>query len=230
MQIHMTSEEAPWVPQLPSGALSHPTTLKDSTEALIRRALISGEMHPGEIYSANKLAGQLQISNSPVREAMMSLVHSGLLELVRNRGFRVVELTEEDKREVYELRLQVEVEAVRRVAHKGITQEQVQQITALSQQTVDLIEDPLVDYLEADQQYHLALVGLLGNNRWTEIVKNLRDQSRVNGYYTFLQDNDHLVNSANEHQRITEAVVNGEPELAAALMVQHLEYARPKQR
>src|SRR5690625_659178 len=141
MQIHMTSEEAPWVPQLPSGALSHPTTLKDSTEALIRRALISGEMHPGEIYSANKLAGQLQISNSPVREAMMSLVHSGLLELVRNRGFRVVELTEEDKREVYALRLQVEVEAGRRGARQGITQEQDQRTPATSKHPADRSEN-----------------------------------------------------------------------------------------
>lgn len=224
----MASENIPWLAKLPADTLTQ-STLKESIEAMIRRALVSGEMHPGEIYSANKLATELHVSNSPVREAMMSLVNSGLLELVRNRGFRVVELTEEDKREVYELRLQVEVEAIRRIAHRGLTSEQAEHITALSQRTVDLVDDPLIDYLEADQQYHLALVRFLDNNRWLEIVENLRDQSRVNGYYTFLQDNDHLVNSANEHQRITEAVVKGESELAAALMVQHLEYARPKQ-
>ena len=226
----MTAEESTWLVRLPSGALSHPATLKDSTESLIRRALISGEMQPGEIYSANKLASQLGISNSPVREAMMSLVHSGLLELVRNRGFRVVELTENDKREVYELRLHVEVDAIRRVAARGITTEQADHILHMSQRTVDLVNTSLVDYLEADQQFHLALVGLLGNDRWLEIVKNLRDQSRVNGYYTFLEHNDHLISSAEEHQQITQAIINGEPELAAALMVKHLEYARPKKR
>ncbi|MDN6358770.1 GntR family transcriptional regulator [Yaniella sp.] len=226
----MTSENRPWVPQLPSGTLSHPATLKDSTEALIRRALVSGEMRPGELYSANKLASQLEVSNSPVREAMMSLVNSGLLELVRNRGFRVVELTEEDKREVYELRLHIEVDALRRIANRGITPEQAEYISTMSQNTVDLIDAPLVDYLEADQQYHLALVGLLGNKRWKKIVENLRDLSRVNGYYTFLEDSDHIAHSADEHQQITQAIINGEPELAAALMVKHLEYARPKQR
>lgn len=228
--IYMTSEDTHWTAQPPSGALSHPATLKDSTEELIRRALISGEMYPGEIYSANKLASQLQISNSPVREAMMSLVNSGLLELVRNRGFRVVELTEQDKREVYELRLHVEVDAIRRVAERGITAEQAEHISHMSQRTVDLVDASLVDYLEADQEYHLTLVGLLGNNRWQEIVKNLRDQSRVNGYYTFLEHNDHIASSAEEHQQITQAIINSEPELAAALMVKHLEYARPKQR
>lgn len=225
----MSTKETPWVAQLPPEALSHPTTLKESTEALIRRALISGDMRPGDIYSANKLARQLGISNSPVREAMMSLANSGLLELVRNRGFRVVELSENDKREVYELRLHIEVEAIRRVTARGLTEEQVDHISSLSQQTVDLVGESLVDYLEADQRYHLALVELLDNKRWLDFVENLRDQSRVNGYYTFLEDNDHLVNSAEEHQRITQAVIRGDSELAAALMVQHLEYARPKQ-
>ena len=225
----MASDETPWLSKLSTGALPH-STLKESIEEIIRRALISGEMRPGEIYSANKLATELQVSNSPVREAMMSLDNSGLLERVRNRGFRVVALTEEDKREVYELRLHVEVDAIRRVAERGVTPDQAEHLRRMSQETVNLVEAPLVDYLEADQQYHLALIDLLGNKRWREIVENLRDQSRVNGYYTFLEDNDHIVHSAQEHQRITHAVINGEPELAAALMVQHLEYARPKHR
>lgn len=223
----MASDNIPWLSTLPPNALAQ-STLKESIERLLRRALVSGEMHPGEIYSANKMATQLQVSNSPVREAMMSLAHSGLLELVRNRGFRVVELTEEDKREVYELRLHIEVEAIRRVTDRGITEEQAKHISDLSQQTVDLVNEPLIDYLEADQRYHLALVELLNNKRWLDFVENLRDQSRVNGYYSFLEDNDHLVNSAQEHQRITQAVIRGESEMAAALMVQHLEYARPK--
>lgn len=224
----MTPDDMPWLSTIPANALSH-STLKESIEVILRRALVSGEMRPGEIYSANKMATQLRVSNSPVREAMMSLANSGLLELVRNRGFRVVEMTEDDKREVYELRMQIEVEAIRRVTERGITEEQAKHISELSQQTVDLVDQPVVDYLEADQRYHLALVGLLNNKRWLKFVENLRDQSRVNGYYRFLEDNDHLVNSAQEHQRITQAVIRGESELAAALMVQHLEYARPKQ-
>jgi len=224
----MASDDIPWLSTMPPNALAQ-STLKESIEQLLRRALVSGEMHPGEIYSANKMATQLQVSNSPVREAMMSLAHSGLLELVRNRGFRVVELTEDDKREVYELRLHIEVEAIRRVTDRGITEGQAKHISDLSQQTVDLVNEPLIDYLEADQRYHLALIELLNNKRWLDFVENLRDQSRVNGYYSFLEDNDHLVNSAQEHQRITQAVIRGESEMAAALMVQHLEYARPKQ-
>lgn len=203
------------------------TTLKESVEARIRRSLLSGEMQVGEIYSANSLASQLGISNSPAREAMMSLTHRGLLELVRNRGFRVVELDEHDKREIYELRLQIEVEAVRRAARLRLDPEQVDLIAALSDRTVELAGGDLLDYLEADHAYHLSLVGLTGNRRWTEMVAMLRDQSRINGRYNHLRGCSSLRRTADEHQRITRAVIDGESELAAALMVEHLEYARP---
>ena len=215
-----------WVDDLQPGELSR-STLKDSTEALIRRALLSGAMKPGEIYSANALAARLGVSNSPAREAMMSLANKGLLELVRNRGFRVVELSDRDKQEVYDLRRLIEVEAVRRVAAAGVTAEQAALLWTLTETTVDAAAaDGILEYLEADQRFHVALVDMLGNSRWTAIVENLRDQSRINGSY-HLQERGLVRSSAAEHRGITEAVVTGDPELAAQRMVRHLDYARP---
>ncbi|GAA1773232.1 GntR family transcriptional regulator [Kocuria aegyptia] len=215
-----------WGDELRPAELSR-STLKDSTEALIRRALLSGAMRPGEIYSANALAARLGVSNSPAREAMMSLANKGLLELVRNRGFRVVELTDSDKQEVYDLRRLIEVEAVRRVAAAGVTAEQAAQLRALTERTVEAADaDGLLEYLEADQRFHVTLVDMLGNSRWTAIVENLRDQSRINGSYR-LQERGLVRSSAAEHRGIAEAVVAGDPELAAQRMVRHLDYARP---
>lgn len=223
----MGTTRTEWEASLDSASITH-STLKHSTEMIIRKALLNGDMRAGEIYSANRLSNQLGISNSPAREAMMGLVSKGLLELVRNRGFRVVELSENDKCEVYELRLQVEVEAVRRVAAAGVSEEQADRLRALAEKTSQLAHpDSIGDYLEVDQQFHMSLVGLMGNRRWTEIVENLRDQSRVNGYYDFLSTDEHLDHAADEHLRIAQAVADGKTDLAAALMVQHLEYARP---
>lgn len=224
--MSLDASRLPFASDMVSQALRH-STLKDSTESMLRHALLSGDMKPGEIYSANAIATQLGLSNSPVREAMMSLVNRGLLELVRNRGFRVVELSDADKREVYDLRLLVEVEAVRRIAARRVTEGEAMELRKLTQKTVDLTQGDLADYLEADQEFHLKLVELLGNQRWLEIVERLRDQSRVNGSYEHLKGDGQLLASAQEHERITEAVISGEPDLAAALMIQHLEYARP---
>lgn len=203
-------------------------TLKDSTEAIIRQALLNGEMTPGEIYSANSLAAKLGISNAPAREAMMSLVSRGMLELVRNRGFRVVDLTEQDRREIYDLRCLIEVEAVRRAAAMELRDQDKGQLRYLARRTVELVPD-MVRYLEADQTFHGTLVGLLGNRRWSEIVTNLRDQTRVNGSYTYMKEHDLLAQSAQQHVQIAEAVVVGDAERAAELMVGHLNYySRPE--
>jgi DNA-binding GntR family transcriptional regulator len=215
-----------WANGLELSALTR-STLKDSTEALIRRALLRGAMQPGAIYSANSLATSLGVSNSPAREAMMSLTNKGLLELVRNRGFRVVQLTDRDKQEVYDLRRLIEVEAIRRVADAGVPTNQVALLRRLTEESVVAAgTDDLVEYLEADQRFHTALVGMLGNHRWTAIVENLRDQSRINGSY-LLQERGLQQSSALEHREIVEAVIAGDAAKAADLMIRHLDYARP---
>lgn len=85
------------------------TNLRDQALEVIRQALVSGEIKPGEIYSAAALATRLGVSGSPVREAMLTLVNQGLMEPVRNRGYRVVPMSEHDLDEVYEMRLLLEV-------------------------------------------------------------------------------------------------------------------------
>lgn len=208
------------------------STLKQSTQNLIRQLLFSGIMVPGEIYSANSLASHLGISNSPAREAMMALAAIGLLEPVRNRGFRVVELSEHDRYEVYEMRVLIEVEAARQAATRDIGIEAIENIVRLAQRSIEALpptrEDPALPYLNADHDFHMAVVDSIGNSRWSKTVSNLRDESRVNGAYRYLEDNQGLQHSAREHVDIAKAVQERDPEKAAALMLKHLEYARPK--
>ncbi len=208
------------------------STLKQSTQNLIRQLLFSGIMVPGEIYSANSLASHLGISNSPAREAMMALAAIGLLEPVRNRGFRVVELSEHDRYEVYEMRVLIEVEAARQAATRDIGIEAIENIVRLAQRSIEALpptrEDPALPYLNADHDFHMAVVDSIGNSRWSKTISNLRDESRVNGAYRYLEDNQGLQHSAREHVDIAKAVQERDPEKAAALMLKHLEYARPK--
>ncbi|WP_018018620.1 GntR family transcriptional regulator [Corynebacterium ciconiae] len=205
-------------------------TYKAQIEAHIRRLLLRGDMQVGQIYSANSMAKELHVSNSPVREAMMSLVERHLLELVRNRGFRVVELDSTDVWEIYQLRRLVEVEAVRVVAASRLDSVQVKRLEELAARTDELSKavtrDDMFDYLEADHHFHLYLVSLTGNRRWVEAVERLRDQSRVNGLYLNLLDCGKVADTAGEHLEIVDAVVTRDVQRAMELMVAHLEYAR----
>lgn len=206
-------------------------TLKDSAEMLIRRALLDGVMSPGEVYSANALARSLEISNSPVREAMMTLSERGLLELVRNRGFRVVELSVDDRLEVYELRRLIEVEAVRRVAGMQLSGAAGARLRDLAQATVDAIHDnergSMSEYLEADHQFHMYVVQLLGNHRWVDMVERLRDQSRINGFYMHLREAGMVRRTAQEHVDLADAIVSRDVQRATEIMAGHLAYAKP---
>ncbi|APT84596.1 GntR family transcriptional regulator [Corynebacterium aquilae DSM 44791] len=206
-------------------------TLKGSAEALIRKALLDGSMRPGEIYSANALSSSLKISNSPVREAMMSLADRGLLEPVRNRGFRVVEMSPKDRQEVYDLRRLIEVEAVQRVAMAGVSEAVGDRLQQLAQRTVDILEQvsegDIFDYLEADHDFHMYLISQVGNARWTRLVGQLRDQSRINGAYIHLREKGLLMQSAREHLELVDAIIGRDGQRAADVMVRHLEYARP---
>lgn len=207
------------------------TSLKEEIEERIRRKLVSGEMKPGHLYSANSMASQLGISNSPVREAMLSLSSEGLLEPVRNRGFRVVLMSPTDRQEVYDLRRLIEVEAVRRVASLRLDDDQASTLMNLALAAHDQLPDTpggdLLPYLDADHKFHCYLVDLLGNKRWSKIVRTLRNQSRINGVYQHLGNEEKDRRSAEEHIAIANAVRRGEAILAADLMVCHLEYARP---
>lgn len=209
-------------------------TLKASTEEMIRHSLLNGDMKPGEIYSANALAKQLRISNSPVREAMMSLAHRGLLELVRNRGFRVIDMSDKDRHEVYALRELIEVEAIRQIAHKGITPGQAHKLHELAVETLTTLTsstgDTLHPYLDSDDRFHAYTISLLDNRRLAEIISNLRDQSRINDVYKYLPERGLLMPSAQEHIEMATAIASQDANRAAEIMHNHLQYARPTDR
>ena len=71
---------------------------KEQVYQYLKTALIKGELRTGEIYSEQQLADQLNVSRTPVREAVMQLTHEGMLEVRANRGWTVRPVSEEDLR------------------------------------------------------------------------------------------------------------------------------------
>src|SRR5919202_296505 len=92
------------------------SSLRERAAEAIRNGITTGEIRAGELYSVPTLAARLGVSATPVREAMLDLANEGLVEAVRNRGFRVVELTDADLDEILEVRVMLEVPAAGRLA------------------------------------------------------------------------------------------------------------------
>src|SRR5690242_8384121 len=90
-------------------------SLREQAREAVRTRIVLGQIAPGEVHSVVSVAGELGVSITPVREAIMDLANAGMVEIIRNRGFRVPVLTEHDLGEIYTLRTLLEVPAMSRL-------------------------------------------------------------------------------------------------------------------
>jgi DNA-binding GntR family transcriptional regulator len=199
--------------------------LRDQVLAVIRQQLVSGEIRPGNIYSASGMATRLGTSNAPVREAMLTLVNQGVMEVVPNRGFRVTPVTDKDLDEVYELRVMLEVPAVEELARRPNTAE-LEGIREHARTCTQAARDgDMTVFLEADRDFHLTMLALLGNRRLVQLVEVLRDQTRLYGLHKLAAEG-RLVSTSQEHFDLLDAVLAGDVELSGRVMLQHLQHVR----
>jgi DNA-binding GntR family transcriptional regulator len=191
-------------------------SLSEQALTLIRQAMVAGDMRPGEIYSAAALAQRLRVSNSPVREAMLTLVNEGLMEPVRNRGYRVVPIAERDLQHIFEIRLMLEVPSMRKLAEIGTVQDlpRFQRLADTIVSTAD--SKDITGYLLADRDFHLGLTAQLDNPRLVTLIGNLRDQTRLFGLHA-LAESARLVESAAEHRKLLDAIVASDVELTGEI-------------
>ncbi|MFF0742225.1 GntR family transcriptional regulator [Streptomyces sp. NPDC004111] len=199
--------------------------LRDQVANALRAALISGELQPGSVYSAPGLAADFGVSATPVREAMLDLAREGLVEPVRNKGFRVTEVSERDLDQYAEIRALIEVPMVGRIAATA-SREQLEALRPVAEEIVAAArEHDLIGYLEADRRFHLTLLGLSGNDRLVETVGDLRKRSRLYGL-TMLDARNELLPSAEEHLELLDLMLAGDAGAAEACMARHLGHVR----
>ena len=201
------------------------TSLRDQVLEVVRQAMVSGEIRPGDIYSAAALATRLGVSSSPVREALLTLVNQGLMEPVRNRGYRVVAMEEQDLDEIYEMRQLLEVPGTLSAAEKAgpADLERLGDLAGEIERAADAGD--VVGFLEADRRFHLALLSLAGNRRLLESIANLRDQTRLYGLEK-LAESGRLTGAAGEHREILAAIAARDWDALENLMHEHLRHTR----
>ncbi|MFJ5956663.1 GntR family transcriptional regulator [Paenarthrobacter sp. NPDC092416] len=200
------------------------SSLRDQVLAILRKGLITGDLVPGELYSASAIATDLGVSTSPVREAMLTLVNQGVMEAVRNRGFRVIPMGQQDRKNIHELRMLIEVPSMVRLAGEPRLKQQAAKFRALAEQNIAAAEEgDLVAYLNTDLRFHLGMLEILGNEKLTTLVEGLRDQTRQLGLKSFSRQ-ESLRATAQEHLLILDALLDGEAERVEELMTAHLDH------
>ncbi|MGH7609720.1 MAG: GntR family transcriptional regulator [Candidatus Dormibacteria bacterium] len=200
-------------------------SLRDRALLAIRGSIITGELEEGTIYPVAFFAARLAVSATPIREALFDLASEGLIEVVRNRGFRVPHLSEHDLDELLQLRLLVELAAAVEVAQRG-SLSNAAELRTLAQQLADYARSrDVVNFLWADRTLHLGILRSLGNRRLVETVASLRDQARLHGIVRMAATGT-LGETAGEHVRILDAIEAGDPVTTERLMRDHLGHTR----
>jgi DNA-binding GntR family transcriptional regulator len=184
-------------------------------------AIISGELAPGTLVSVPTLAAQFEVSATPVREAMLDLEQRGFVTSVRNKGFRVTDVSEQDLREVIELRRLLEVPAMRALA-ANFPVETLPAWRAMAAEITEYADSSnLTGFIERDRDFHLGLLELYGNKRLVEAVRELRQQTRMVNLVRMRKSNK-LHDSAHEHHQMLDLLEKGDGEALEQLIIVHL--------
>ncbi len=200
-------------------------SLREQVTRALEAAMVAGELAPGEIYSAPALGERFGVSATPVREAMLDLARDGFVEVVRNRGFRVLEMSDTDLEQVSQIRLLLEVPTTVAVAER-ITDEQIAHLAGLADAIEAAAErGDLIDYLDSDRRFHAGLIAVLGNPRLTDLVDRMRRQTRLFGLDDLVHSG-RLGASAHEHHELLEALRSGDAEATRALIASHIRHTR----
>ncbi|AXT83973.1 GntR family transcriptional regulator [Aeromicrobium sp. A1-2] len=197
------------------------TTTTDRVFAALRESIVTGEFPAGSLHSIYRLAELLDVSRTPVREAVLRLADIGLVSVERNRGVRIRGVTVGDVRSVFELRLMIEVPATAYAAGHATAQD----VEALEEALVgmragaDALDE--VRFTGHDRTLHHRIAAVLGNPRLQQEVAALRDSIQTRGAST-LHRSRGMTEILEEHVPIVEAIASKNPAAAAARMEEHL--------
>jgi DNA-binding GntR family transcriptional regulator len=197
------------------------TTAAERVFARLREEILTGRLAPGTQHSIYRLAEELGVSRTPVREAVLRLADAGLVTVERNRGVRVRGVTVQDVLEVFELRLLLEVPAAAFAARRADAAHRERIEDCLRGMTDAAAAGDVSAFDEHDRALHAALHAVSGNVRLGEEVLSLRASIQARGAVT-LHRSRGAEEILEEHVPIVRAVLDGDSDRAAALMRDHL--------
>jgi DNA-binding GntR family transcriptional regulator len=196
-------------------------TLADKVYQAIRNAIILGDLVPGALHSVQELAGRLNVSRTPVREALLKLSDQGMVRFERNRGARILQTTMHDLEQIFTLRLLLEVPATHRAAQQIGATELRQLRSALDAFCKSIERASLRQHLELDARFHRIIMRASGNQRLTDFIDTLRDLQMMRGFSAAPKSRD-LRDICNDHRRIYEQIAAHNPRGAANAMREHI--------
>lgn len=196
--------------------------LRDVVFNTLRRAILKGELKPGERLMEITLADKLGVSRTPIREAIRKLELEGLVVMAPRKGAKVASITERDLNDVLEVRKGMEVLAIS-LACKRITGEELEKLETIEQSFQKLIESGnLTELAEMDVKFHDTIYQATNNQRLVQLLNNLREQM-YRYRMEYLKDIAVRRTLAEEHKTICQALRERDEQQAEQYVSIHID-------
>lgn len=206
-------------------ALDKAVSYKDKVYQEIKRAIINQELEPGKPLNERVLAEELGISRTPVREALRLLENEGWVRTEPWKGTYIINLTQEDIEEVFQLRMVLEVMVIEMVVVQ-IDDDTLAKIDEFYHIQSKLGEEfKAYEFIEFDRNFHMYLAERAGNRRTVQIMKNLNDIMCWIGVKA-VQTKKRYRQSLDEHEAIIKALKARDAVGAKQAMMHHMNMTR----
>ena len=195
--------------------------LRDVVFNTLRRAILRGELKPGERLMEIQLANKLGVSRTPIREAIRKLELEGLVLMIPRKGAEVAEITEKNLRDVLEVRCALEELAVQ-LACDRIERNRIRELHAAAAHFRDILDsDDITQIAAADEAFHDVIFKATGNERLIQLLNNLREQM-YRYRIEYLKKKECYPQLLKEHATIMKAIEEHDKEKATRITGQHI--------
>jgi len=198
--------------------------LRDIVFEALREAIINQVLKPGERLMEVQLAEEMNVSRTPVREAIRKLELEGFVVIVPRKGAYVASISINDVHELYEIRAALETLACGLAAERATPEEIEEMEKFLIREKSAIDSEDVFDTVKEDVGLHDLICKASRNERLMQMLNNLREQIyRTRAASITLPGRKRK--SLEEHRLIVEAIAARDQELAQNLMQEHVEHA-----
>ena len=167
-------------------------TLRENVADEIRMKILNGDMKPGDKIIEQELASEFGISRGPVREALRQLEQEGMVEYSRNVGCSVKHIGMDDVYEIYYMRANYEMMAVR-LYNAPFPQETIEKMEQVLEQMKQLHKEEYRKVFELDNKFHEAILDLVSFMRLKKAWEDLNYGNIVMGYNMAVDSDQYIV-------------------------------------
>ena len=188
----------------------------------IKEQILEGKLVPDTLYSEARLSKELDISRTPIREALQCLSQDGYITIVPSKGFMLRHLTDKDMQETIEVRCAIEGFCTHIIAGQISTEKGKRLLEELGQmQKAKDFDDNLQTFIDSDHAFHLAIVGYAENDEFNQLFQRLLYLIHLTSA-TALSVTGRVDGTLEEHELYYRALREGNGNDAYQIMIRHL--------